>query len=84
MTDQRADAERVTRLVTAALTGIKTHAIGTTPSDVISACLTMTKMAIDTVLELSGPPDIERNRATIRAQVEVLLLGTLTGEAPRA
>ena len=84
MTDQRADVDRVSRLVTAALAGIKTHSSGTTPSDVISACLTITKMAIDTVLEMSESQDLETNRTNIRAQVEVLLMATLARETPRA
>ena len=81
---QLADPDNVNRLVTAAFAGIKSEITGTSASDVVSACLTMTKMAIEIVLEMSDPQDLERNRRQLRDKVEVLLLSTLTRETPRA
>jgi hypothetical protein len=84
MIDQRANGERVTQLVVAGFAGIQSRAGGTTPSDVISACLTMARIAIVAVLELSDPHDVAQNRKSIQAQVEVLWLETATQDTPRA
>ena len=54
-----------------------------TPSDVISACLTLTARCCAVVMRDSEPEDLRQNRDAIRQAIMQLLMATTEGETPQ-